>query len=151
MATKDENVLDEGVEKESVSQRRLSSYREKTLHRLYVRGTEAVRDPWTWDWLKRGTLKKETEGLLTAAQDQALQTNYIRNMIDKQDVSLMCHLCGKREETVSHIATECKKVAQKQYIRTGGTIRLLKLFIRNSVKITICSATEPGRIILQSQ
>ena len=49
MATKDENVLDEGVEKESVSRRRLSCYRERTLHRLYVRGTEAVRDPWTWD------------------------------------------------------------------------------------------------------
>ena len=30
MATKDENVLDEEVEKESVSRRRLSSYIEKT-------------------------------------------------------------------------------------------------------------------------
>ena len=37
MATKSENVLDEGVEKESVSRRRLSSYREKTLHGHYVR------------------------------------------------------------------------------------------------------------------
>ena len=27
----------------------------------------------------------------------------------------MCRLCGEREETVSHIATECKKLAQKQY------------------------------------
>ena len=32
MTTKSENVLDEGVEKESVSRRRSSSYREKTLH-----------------------------------------------------------------------------------------------------------------------
>ena len=31
-------------------------------------------------------MKKETEGLLTAAQDQALQTNYIKNKIDRQDV-----------------------------------------------------------------
>ena len=73
-------------------------------------GTEDVRDPRTWDWLKRGTLKKETECLLTAAQDQALRTNYIRNMIDKQDVSPMCRLCGEREESVSHIVTECKKL-----------------------------------------
>ena len=29
---------------------------------------------------------KETEVLLTAAQDQALQTNYIKNKIDRQDV-----------------------------------------------------------------
>ena len=91
VATKGENVLDEGVEKKSVSQRRLSSYREKTLHRQNVRGTEEVRDLRTWDWRKRGILKKETEGLLTAAQDQTLWTNYIRNVIDKQDVSPICN------------------------------------------------------------
>ena len=52
MATKSKNVLDEEVEKgKSVSQRRLSSYREKTLHGKYVRGTEKVRDLQTWDWL----------------------------------------------------------------------------------------------------
>ena len=62
--------------------------------------------------MKRGTLKKETDGLLTAAQDQALRTNYIRNKIDRQDVSPMCRLCGEREETVSHITTECNKLAQ---------------------------------------
>ena len=60
-------------------------------------------------------MKKDTEGLLTAAQDQALRTNYIRNKIDRQDVSPMCRLCGERKETVSHITTECKKLAQNQY------------------------------------
>ena len=96
MATKDENVLDEGVKKESVSPRRWSSYRENTLHKQYTvcKVHKEVRDSYTWDWLERGTLKKETEGLLTAAQDQALWT-YIRNMINKQDVSLMCHLMVK--------------------------------------------------------
>ena len=37
IATKSENVLDEGEEKESGSRIRLSSYREKTLHGHYVR------------------------------------------------------------------------------------------------------------------
>ena len=40
MATKSENILDKGVEKERVNRRRLSSCREKTLHVQYVRGTE---------------------------------------------------------------------------------------------------------------
>ena len=55
MATKSENVLDEGVVKESVhvSQRRLSSYREKTIQGQYVRVTEEIRDPRTWDWLEK--------------------------------------------------------------------------------------------------
>ena len=61
----------------------------------------------------KGILKKETESLLTAAQDQALPTNYIRNMIDKQNVSPMCCLRGERQETVSHIVTECTELAQK--------------------------------------
>ena len=27
----------------------------------------------------------------------------------------MCWLCGEREETVSHIVAECKKLAQREY------------------------------------
>lgn len=56
-----------------------------------IRGTEEVRDPQTWDWLKRGALKKDTEDILTAAQDQAPPTNYIRNMIEL--TSKMFHRC----------------------------------------------------------
>ena len=36
MATKDENILDEGEEKESISQRRSNSHREKALHGQYA-------------------------------------------------------------------------------------------------------------------
>ena len=50
-----------------------------------------------------------------AAQDQALRTNAIKKMIDKQDISPMCRLCGEREETISHVVAECKMLAQKQY------------------------------------
>ena len=78
MATKDE-----GVEQGSVSRRRLSRYGEKTLLAwAVIRGTEEVRDPQTWDWLKRGAVKKDTVDILTAAQDQGLPTNYIKNMIE---------------------------------------------------------------------
>ena len=28
----------------------------------------------------------------------------------------MCHLCGEREGTVSHITAECYKLAQNQYM-----------------------------------
>ena len=52
IATKDKNILDEGEEKESASQRRLTSYRDKSLHGPFFRGNEDVRDSQSWDWLK---------------------------------------------------------------------------------------------------
>ncbi|XP_068738999.1 uncharacterized protein [Montipora capricornis] len=111
----DENILEEGPTKIEVSEDRMSKYKNKALHGQFETATEQVRDPESWGWLKRGILKKETEGLLTAAQDQALRTNSIKNRIDKEDVSPMCRLCGEREETVSHIVAECKKLAQREY------------------------------------
>ena len=89
-----------------VSEDRMSKYKNKALHGQFETAREQVRDPESWGWLKRGILKNETEGLLTAAQDQALWTNSIKNRIDKEDVSPMCRLCGEREETVSHIVAE---------------------------------------------
>ena len=34
----------------------------------------------TWRWLSRGQLKKETDGLITTAQDQALRTKTIKSI-----------------------------------------------------------------------
>ena len=64
---------------------------------------------------QKGSLKKKTEGMIMAAQDQALRTNSIKRIIDKQNVSAKCRMCGERDETVSHIVSECKKLDQKQY------------------------------------
>ena len=38
-----------------------------------------------------------------AAKDQALRTNSIKRMIDKQNVSAKCKMCGEGDETVSHL------------------------------------------------
>lgn len=54
-------------------------------------------------WLRKGQLKNETQGLITAAQDQELRTKTIKSIIDKQNITQTCRLCGEREETVSHI------------------------------------------------
>ncbi len=94
---------------------RKKKFLEKPLHGQFFRGTEKDRDEGSWEWLRKGTLKKETEGLLTAAQDQALRTNSIKCRVDKQDVSPACRMCGEREETVAHVVAECKMLAQKYY------------------------------------
>ena len=63
----------------------------------------------------RGALKKETEGLIIAAQDQALRTNAFKAKIEKQQLSPLCRMCGVKDETVGHLLCECSKMAQIQY------------------------------------
>ena len=60
-------------------------------------------------------IKKETEGLITATQDQALRTNVVKAKIEKQQLSPLCRMCGVKDETVGHLLCECSKMAQMQY------------------------------------
>ena len=62
---------------------------------------EGVTSNLSWTWLKKGEFKKQTEGLLTAAQEQALRTNAIKVKIDKQAVSSQYKWCKSAEESVS--------------------------------------------------
>ena len=72
---------------------------------------------------------EETEGLVMAAQEQALRTRHIRKVIDKENISPVCRLSGERDEPVAHILTECKTMAEKQYIKVGGMIKLPRWYI----------------------
>ena len=69
-------------EAESLQQERKERFQGKQLHREFWRKT-LVRDKKTWEWLKKGRLKKETEGMIIAAQDQVLRTNSIKRIIDR--------------------------------------------------------------------
>ena len=60
-------------------------------------------------------MKKKTEGLIFAAQEQALRTNWIRKNIDGREVSEKCRMCGERDESINQLIAECKKLAQKEY------------------------------------
>ena len=43
------------------------------------------------------------------------KTTSIRKRIEGEDISPLCRKWGELEETISHIVTECKKLAQKEY------------------------------------
>ena len=72
-------------------------------------------DKRTWDLLRKGRLETETEGLITAAQDQALRENSVKHRINKQDIAATGRMCGQREETVGYVVAECTVLAQKYY------------------------------------
>ena len=54
----------------------------------------------SFQWMKYTGLKGETEGLITAAQDQALNTRYYSKHIIKQGSTDRCRMCHTQAETV---------------------------------------------------
>ena len=79
-----------------------------------MRLTADVAGEDSWRWLRTSFLKKET-GLTLAAQEQALRTNSIKQSVDKTSETPLCRLCGDSTETVRHIVSGCKKLAQGEY------------------------------------
>jgi len=109
-----EKTITEGLTKEEVQRKRKDNLLGKNLHSVFFTKTE-FRDPRSWEWIRTGDLKKATEGTIMAAQEQATRTRATRHRIDKENISPMCRLCGDREETVAHIVSECRVLAQTQY------------------------------------
>ena len=71
---------------------------------------------------KKTDSKVETEAMLCAAQEQAIQTNYVKHKIDKTVQSPLCIMRDKISETISHIASECEKLAQREYKRRDNNV-----------------------------
>ena len=62
------------VLKISKKEKRLEDWEEKVLHGQYLRQTKEVRSDQCWAWLQNGDLKRETESLIVAAQNQDFPT-----------------------------------------------------------------------------
>ena len=59
-------------------------------------------------WIRKGYLRKETEGFISAAQKQALRTNWVKKNIDGQDVSEKCRKYGEKDESITHLIADVK-------------------------------------------
>ena len=114
--------------KKQKKEERHKQWKEKQFHGKFIIETEEVRSEETWGWIRKGYLKKETKGLIFAAQEQALRTNWIRKNIDGQEVSEQCRMCRERNESIIHLIAEYKKLAQKEY---NGMIILQELYTWN--------------------
>ena len=99
--------------KDEVIQKHKTAFEEKILHSKFVKETRNVRDEKnSLLWLRKGYLKKETEGLQLAALDHALRIRWVMKNIDKRDIQ---RLCGEREETIAHVVADWKQLAQTEY------------------------------------
>ena len=76
----------------------------------------------SFQWMKHTGLKGETEGLIIAAQDQALKTRYYAKHIMKQGDTDKCRMCHQQPETVEHIMAGCTKLAADQYLERHNKV-----------------------------
>ena len=105
---------------------RQERWQSKPLHGHYLQDIKDKTDNYiTWSWLKNGELKKETEGFLMAAQDQALRTNAIKAKIDKVTEDSKCRLCKEKDETIDHLISSCSKIALTDYKEHHNKVALM--------------------------
>ena len=83
---------------------------------------ETIDEKETWYWLRKAELKVETKAMLCAAQELAIRTNCVKHKVYKIAQSPLCRMCDKKSETISHIVSECEKLAQKEYKRRHDNV-----------------------------
>ena len=94
-----------------------------SLHGQFGRDTDNKKPGKPWHRLRNKNLKREAESLLSAAQQQSLNTNLVRQIYDK-DVSNKCRLRGTHVENVQHIVSSFSMLAQKEYKRKHNKVCL---------------------------
>ena len=81
-----------------------------------MRETKEVSDQ-CWAWLRNGDLKRETESLIVAAQNQSIRTNLVKAKIGKSQRDSLCRVYRKEDESIDHVVSRCSKLVQKEYKR----------------------------------
>ena len=99
-------------------------WKNKKMYGQFIREMpdETTDEKETWNWLRKADLKLETEVMLCTAQEQGIRTNYVKHKIDQTAQSPLCRMYDKKNETVSHIVSECEKLAQKKDKRRKNNV-----------------------------
>ena len=71
-------------------------------------------------------LKRETESLPRAAQNNTLRINYIKTKIHNTQQNSSCKLYDDKDETINHILSECSKLAQKKYKSWRDRVKIVQ-------------------------
>ena len=90
-------------------------WKDTPVYGQYTRASNGIDWEKSWSWLRCGDLKGCTEALVCSAQEQSLRTDYTKRYIDKISDTPLCRMCGERGETISHLVSECSKLAQREY------------------------------------
>ena len=100
---------------------REEKWKTKKLHGKWYE-TQTQANTKTNDWMIKSNLKPATESLITAAQDQALNTNWFNKNILHGDNDGMCRRCRVHQETIQHIISGCPELAQTAYLNRHNQV-----------------------------
>jgi hypothetical protein len=89
-------------------------------------------------WLTNADLFAETEGFLTAIQDQVILTRLYKKYILKQpNIDEMRRRCEKELETIQHITAACEQLAPTEYIkRHDGVAKVIHQKLAEAAELT---------------
>ena len=136
-----ENVSKKDLKKSQMNGM-VENWKGKQMYGQFIRDMpESTDKEKPWVWLRKCDLKKRSEALICSAQEQAIRTNYVKYHIDECVHSPSCRMWGETSETVSHIVSECSKLAQREY---KGMAMLLEWFIGNCVRNSILKSLKNG-------
>ena len=76
----------------------------------------------SFQWMRYTGLKGETEGLITATQDQALNTRYYSKHIIKKESTDRWRMFDTQAETVEHVTFEYKTLAADKYLNRHNQV-----------------------------
>lgn len=110
--------------KTKIENERISKITSKPLHGRFFKQLQEthINKELTVKWLNDGRMKGETESLLIAAQDQALNTRFHQRHILHQPVASVCRLCFKAEEHISHLVSGCEALAATEYLQRHNRV-----------------------------
>ena len=137
---KTDGVIEPKEFKKCEKERVYNAWKEKRMYGKYLRDMDGKDLQNSWKWLRSSDLKRCTEALICSAQEQELRTNNIKHFVDKSQDSPLFRMCDQRNETVSHIVSECTVLAQKEYLKRHNNVcqyihwRLCKKFDLEATK-----------------
>lgn len=72
----------------------------------------------TWEQMRKTELNEETEALICSRTGPQIQV--CKEKFDKTADSPLCRLCGGKVESITHIISNCERLAQREDKRHQG-------------------------------
>ena len=76
----------------------------------------------TYQWLNKNNIRANTEALIMAAQEPALNTRAVAHEICHTVQDSKCRLCKQHAETVADITSGCRKLAVTEYTKKHNNV-----------------------------